>query len=206
MASPVVQLEVLRCTLRLLRINLFYFIRSASIHRAYCGIDNINRTPTLKGRYMEPSVVAAETMPTDADRGGSASQEGVGHADGTIPGRENGDWTIHVQGGPEAWCPPPSQISDRSTRVGEPRDLSSMEGSSEEASTELQGEISECFGHRGHESQGDRARGIHMVMKNIQYELCRLLDEEVEVHSPEIAGAIEAVQVSFQRFHVLVFG
>lgn len=200
-ASSTVQLEVLRCALRLLRINLFYFVRAASIRRAYHGENGgADNGDPLKEDDVDTSALDDHRMaPDDAEE--SASNDGGNRANRVIL-RSNQALGAdrNVRGDSGASLPPPAKIFQGTSRVMETRVGASAEGGVVGMLPAPQATISEGSQHAEYESTKNKDGDIEVFIQEIHRELWKLLEEATEGHSPEIAEAIEAVHVRFETF------
>lgn len=183
-ASQLVQMEALRCTLKLLKVNLFHFVRSAAVCRACRGNDHDHRNTLPNFQTWRKHAARAGGFPADCDGEGT-------HVHGQCDLKETpGD--EHKGIGRAVDTPGKGQLPG-SRFV---HDLDSVNNDNEEASPGTQRAILESLGENEHDVECGRAKDTRAVIEELRATLQTLVEDTNANGSPEMTKAAKAVQVS----------
>lgn len=191
-ASPAVQLEVLRCTLKLLRINLFHFVRAAAVRRASRGDGGYGALRL----HTAASVTPKDCIDADGkDRTGreNSHRSGLSAWDEIVPESAENDDKSRA----EPWFLPSARRLGGSIGVESAKGVDHTEGGNCTASPKVQKTLIESLGRESPQAQPcNQAEDLCNVIEELHCELWRLLEEDTTDAFPELVEAIQATHVS----------
>lgn len=173
LASRPVQTEVWRCTLKLLKINLFHLARVAAVRHSCCNDSGRGATPDLH------SLDNKHTPDTQVGGVGESREENRTHAHRDVR-----------KGGPQK-----ADISqDSALKSRENIEITSK--GDEEVIPGRKEAILPGLGREICQPEGGRAQDMYGVIQDIHTALRALLEDDLEGECPETTKSAAAVQVS----------
>lgn len=182
-ASKPVIMEVLRCTLKLLKVNLFNLARAAAVRRSYRsrGSDDFNNLPGVQicGTNNE----GTQETRTGQDAGGAPIHE-------QSKSKEKKDDTIENKGVLIG-----HSDGEPASRSGL-RDNASADIFNENESPNTQGAVLKSLGQKREQLEYGRVEIMSSVIKDLHGILREILERSISEEHPEAIKAARAVQAS----------
>lgn len=173
-ASRPVILEVLRGTLKLLKINLFHLVRVATIRRS------------CRGHGVNPPSPQIGGNPVSIE----ARAESEGHQGSGLKQRR----VVDKHGPTEKMVSNPDRVQFLGSRPS--NDVANVGRENKSTSPVFQGSTVDGMGQNGYQGGSMSADDVHLVIGEIYDELKTLLEEDIAKEDPETTDAALSVQVS----------
>lgn len=161
-----VQMEVLRGTLKLLKVNLFHLVRVAAMRRACRG----NRAVKLS------SEIGGDPLSSDGHE--SSRRETKGAGEEALTGEVVGD---------------SDRLRPKGLHTGD--GMHGAERDTKNTPSAMQGAKFEALGQKGYSSIEECDEGMHGVIRELHAELRTILEEPSADTDPETTDTVLAVQV-----------